>query len=343
VDWLPNRNGVRLGRSGSLIGSSTLEADASASEAGGSLEIWLQPRRIWDSGTLIAFYTPRRPVRLALRQSQLDLELWAARPHTRAATLHVRNVFPRTGPLFLTVTSGGQDTAVYIGGVLAKRMPGVQFSSSDLTGTIILGDSAGQGDPWAGQLFGAAVYHRELTAPQVLRHYRTWTQQGRPQIAGDERNAASYLFDERTGRVAHNRAGANADLNIPEKYTVVDQILLEPFWKEFEMSWSYWEAAEKNIVGFIPLGFCFYAYFSSALEIRRAALVTVLCGALVSLTIEIAQAWLPTRDSGTTDLITNTLGTWFGIGLYRITSPVLLQAFPWLDFLILGRQRKAGK
>lgn len=144
---------------------------------------------------------------------------------------------------------------------------------------------------------------------------------GQPALAANENCIALYLFDERSGRVVHNRVNSETDLHIPEKYAVLDQLLLEPFWKEFNSSWGYWTGALKNVVGFVPLGFFFYAYLSYS--IRRAALVTVILGGAVSLTIEILQAYLPTRDSGMTDLITNTLGAYIGVQSYRTISPRL--------------------
>src|SRR5262249_50351310 len=112
-------------------------------------------------------------------------------------------------------------------------------------------------------------------------------------------------------------------LHIPDRYTVVGKRVLEPFWEEFEMSSSYWRAAVKNIIGFVPLGFCLYP-FLAALGRKRPAITAVCIGLLVSLMIEVSQIFLPHRDSGPSDLITNALGTWLGV--------LAAQAFPPANF-----------
>jgi hypothetical protein len=330
VAWLENRNGVRLGSYGTMISSSALKTETAPHDAGDSLEVWLQPRQMSGGGTFLTLHASGNPLPLSLSQSLSDLELRAEKGHGGLVHFYVGNVFHRSRPVFITITSGLQGTAVYVQGELASQARGFRLSANDLPRTVILGDSFGQSDPWSGQLFGVAVYHCDLSAPQVLRHYQTWTQQGRPQIAEGEHNAALYLFDEHTGNLVHNRAGAGANLYIPEKYTVLDQTLLEPVWREFGMSSSYWTNAVKNIVGFVPLGFFFYLYFSSVLRTKRVAILVVFSGFAVSLVIEVLQAYLPTRDSGTTDLITNTLGTWIGVASYRFLAPTLVRFFEWL-------------
>ena len=326
VAWLVNRNGLQLGRYGTVISSGAFQMTSAESEASVSVEVWLQPFRIWDSSTILSFYTPGSPSRLSLRQSLTDLEL------TNTAHLYVDNVFRRPGPVFLTIASGIHGTAVYTNGVLARIAPQFRPFPKEFAGRLVLGDSPAQPDSWSGDMLGLAIYGRELTAAQVLRHYETWTHAERPVLSEEDRNIALYLFNERAGNVIRSQTGSGVSLYIPENYTVLDKIFLEPFWKEFSMSRSYWDSVVKNIIGFIPFGFCFYACLS-ARKVRRAALATVILGTLVSLTIEILQAYLPTRDSGTTDLLTNTIGTYIGVISYTVVSPVLAARFPRLPFV----------
>lgn len=328
VTWLENGHGLRFSRYSTVFGADPLPIAPSPHATEGSLEIWLQPLSIWYSNTFLAFYTPSNPFQFSLRQSQTDLLLQTVRPdsswHKKADQLYVEGIF-RQKPTFLTITSGTPGLCVYIDGVLAKAAPGFRLSAEDFSGKLVVGDSPGQGDSWAGELLGLAIYNRELTAPEVSHNYLAWQQNRRPAIRSV---AALYLFDEHMGNTVRDKGEAGVDLHIPEKYEVLDHIFLEPFWTEFSMSGSYWRAALKNIVGFIPLGFCFYAYGITILPVKRAAFVTVVLGTAVSLTIEILQFYLPTRDSGTTDLITNTLGTWIGVASYDLLSPILIRFFP---------------
>ena len=322
VTWLRERNGLRFGGHGTAIGSRALgTATPQGNQLSGSLEIWLVPGRVPDSSTLLAFSTPEDPFGFSLHESQTDLRLQAAirdgSNRARTVKLYVNGVFRKKRPAFITITSGASGLTIYIDGVLATQAPWFRLPANRFSGRIVLGDSPGQTDSWTGQFLGFAVYNRELTPQQLLKHYQSWTQAGRPEIRNAEGNVALYLFDERAGNIVHNRVNSGVDLSIPEKYVVLDQIFLEPFWKEFTMSWSYWGSALKNIVGFIPLGFCFCARLSVARRVKRVALMAVFLGALVSLTIEILQSYLPTRDSGMTDIITNTLGTWVGVAAFR--------------------------
>jgi len=335
VTWLVNHDGLRFGRNSTIFSSSAFQS-TSPTSTGGSLEIWLRPGLIWDSNTFLALYSPKNPVPFSLHQSLTDLLLQTEYQddeyRTKTAKLYVPEVFRKPQPIFITITFGERGTAVYLNGILAKTAPQFQLSAKAFTGRLIVGDSPGQTDSWSGQLFGLAIYHRELTGPQVFRNYVTWKQKGHPELTGDERNIALYLFDEHEGHVVRDKTGSGVDLYIPDKYTVIDQIFLEPVWTEFNMTRSYWSAALKNIVGLIPFGFCFYAYLSALLPINRATLVTVALGTAVSLTIEVLQAYLPTRDSGTTDLITNTLGTWIGVASYSFLTPTISRIFPWSPF-----------
>ena len=323
VAWLGNENGLHFGNHGTVLTSRPF-APGSSAQAGTSvsLEIWLQPRLAVDSNTILVFYTPLSPLQFSLHQSEANLAVRLGSPKQQlkakgTGMVYVHEIFRQREPSLVAIASGGQGTRVYLNGVLASIAPHFRLSSKNFAGQLILGTSPVVADSWSGQMLGLALYQHELTAAQALRHFETWTAQGRPDLGLSERPLALYLFDEHQGRVVHDRSGAGIDLDIPERYMIVHEKFLQPPWKEFHQDWGYWKNVLINISGFIPLGFFFCAYWTMAGRLNRPALATVILGAAVSLTIEVSQAFLPTRDSGMTDLITNTLGTALGVMLFR--------------------------
>jgi VanZ family protein len=325
-EWLHGRSGVKFGNTSTAFSAGTLYAPDSAEEQGISTEIWLRPANIWEGGTLIAFWSPQEPFRMRLHQSNagIDVSTKGKGPRSETNTFRVDDVFSNRAAVFITIASGREGTEVYRNAVPIKRSSTFRLSSTQLAGRLVIGDSSGQSDNWKGELFGLAIYHRELTRAEIAEHYQTWSLNGRPNISAGQSNVALYLVDEHERNTLHDSSSTGLDLQFPKNYTVLGKIALEPAWDEFSPSRSYWAGVIKNIVGFMPLGFCVYVY-AVRLKFNRPRLATVLLGTLTSLAIEVLQAHLPTRDSGTTDIITNMLGTWMGSGVYSLAGRRLIR------------------
>ena len=92
VTWLRERNGLRFGRYGTVIGSGVFDMPHShGGELTGSLEIWLLPVNVPDSSTFLAFSTPGDPFRFSLHQSETDLRLQFAIRNDRSRTRAVNS------------------------------------------------------------------------------------------------------------------------------------------------------------------------------------------------------------------------------------------------------------
>jgi VanZ like protein/concanavalin A-like lectin/glucanase superfamily protein len=315
VSWLNRGNGLLLGKYGSIVSAGTFETNRSQTDSSCSIEVWLEPDRVNASGTILAFYwTASRIAPFSLRQSLGDLVLQrnSLGPPTKKARIYVNDVFSRVRPVFVTISSGATGTTVYLNGILVKGAPTFRFSGQDLTGQLVVGNAPHTSHNWSGQIKGLAVYDRELAAGEVSQHFADWTTSKQAQQSAIEGLVASYLFDEGKGSVVHNHVDPATNLLIPERFFVLRQEFLERPWDEFRSDWNYWKDVGINIGGFIPFGFFFRAYFSAIRKVKWATWLTITLGFSVSLTIEVLQAFLPTRDSGTTDLITNTFGTALG-------------------------------
>ena len=330
--WEENENALGFGDHGTALSSRAFGFDGDDGSSC-SLEIWFEPARIWTTGSLLTFYSSLRAEQFSIQQDYTDLilqrELRDRGHQTSETQIRVDDVFRRQ-QAFITITSDGQNTSVYLDGHLVTKSPRFGLSVRDLSGQLILANSPLRAHRWPGQLRGLAIYGSNLSPEQVVRHYQDWTQRQRPVLIGPERALAVYLFNEHLGTVAHNAIRSGIDLNIPSHYLVVDQLLFEPPWQEFHTQQNYLENCIINIAGFVPLGFFFSLYFTVVCKTKRASVAAILLGGAVSLIIEFCQAYLPTRYSGMTDVITNILGTCLGVVLYR-TGVLLLARLPVLD------------
>lgn len=319
VSWLDNGNGLHFGKYGVMLAPKAWSPHDWTEGTGCSIEIWLQPDHVDRGGTVLGFYSPEnRIVTFSLHQSLDDLLL--RRPAVQSQRVvrnkwYIEHVFGENKQIFVSITSNSRSTAVYVNGTLARTSPRFGFSMADLAGQFVVGNNPVVDNSWQGQLRGLAIYNRELTPTDVMQHYAAWITHSTNEIKS-ENPAALYLFTEGAGNVVHNQMDSGNDLEIPQRYLVLHQQFLEPPWDEFDPSWDYCKNVLINIGGFIPLGFLFCAYFSLVWRPARPVLAAIVFGATVSLAIEVLQSFLPTRDSGMTDIITNTLGTAVGAALY---------------------------
>jgi VanZ family protein len=321
VSWLKNKNGLSFDQHGSIVSAGAFRNSDLRDDTSSSLEIWLEPSRVGDSKTILSFDgSEHLGDPFSLRQNKDGLRILRHNVNdqgiVRTASFGVDHVFRENKPVFVTITLGERETSVYLDGVLAKVSPLLGRSRNNFTGRLVVADSPTTSYDWSGHILGLAFYDRQLTPEQVVQQYETWTKTQQPALSDDEAPVALYLFDERNGDVAHNQLDPATDLIIPAHYFVLHPSFLLAPWREYKPTWSYWQDVSVNVAGFIPLGLCFAAYFSSVQEINRPTVTTIALGFVVSFTIEVLQAFLPTRSSGTTDLATNTLGTAIGVVLY---------------------------
>lgn len=321
VSWLNGENGAQLGHYGIILSTSAFQPRNSESIGSGTLEVALESAPQKGRHTILAFEGLGREGAPFLLQENGDA-LIVQRHNVdengtyRTAEFSIGGALPPKKRVFVTVTLGSQETSVYLDGRLLRALPIQGKPTSGFTGRLVLGNSPSASDSWSGQIVGLALYDHRLDATQVSNHYQDWTRNRRLAVGKDMEPIAVYRFDERGGGVVHNEVDAATDLTIPARYSVLHPEFLSLPWRHYHPTWSYWADFGVNIAGFVPFGFFAAAYLSAVRPAQNACAITIGLGFLTSMTIEVLQAFLPTRDSGMNDLVTNTFGSALGVLLY---------------------------
>jgi hypothetical protein len=316
VSWLPQGNGIRFAGAGVILGNAPMRAGGTRSDNSCSLEILLRPTGTESLRTILSIYVPVNPKQLLIRQFAGNLlvshDFLDSRRRVRTAKLDADQVFQPGKLLLLTMTSGPNGTVIYTNGSQRQVLSSFMILPGDFAGQIIVGNSPTRYGPWQGEVYALAIYSKELTPAEVLRHYTGQTDKRHGDLADLTGVVARYDFTEGTGRMIHNAVPSGPDLEIPERFDVPHKPFLQSPAKHFEANWYYVHDVLLNVMGFIPLGFILCTYWGRTRNRQEAILYAILAGAALSLVIEVLQAYVPQRDSGVTDIITNSLGAGLG-------------------------------
>lgn len=233
------------------------------------------------------------------------------------------DIFKTGEKCHLAIVFNGDKLLLYKNGKKknVRKTGPLNFSGWNGSYPLVIGSEADGKFPWAGEIYSIKIFDHVLSTKEI-KTFPVKKTGGLPLIA--------YSFEETDKHMIRDHGiGQPADMTIPHYFKPYKRIFLESPWKEFLDYRHNRRDLAINIIGFIPLGFFLPFYWArKRLSLMKALLLTLLAGFGISFTIEVLQALLPTRSSGTADLITNTSGTAIGAILYKflngfspITSP----------------------
>jgi len=327
VSWLDGRTGIRFDRNGIVYAKSvSLPARRSDAKADAlTIELALKPLAKNNDGHfrfLLLLHGGDDAEQLIVGQWRSWLVIMNGDDYDakrRRARISVDTLMP-AAERFVTITSGDNGTAVFIDGQPAKynrdlylRIPGDGKPIQ-----LVLGNSIYGRHPWAGEIYGLAYYDHVRSETDIRQHFQPWTREHSFAFARQLNPAGLYVFDEGQGRRVVDHAEGKQDLTIPAQMTILTKEFLAPAFGNTEYNLSLFQDMVINITGFIPMGFLLSTllwHMRGHAFTRRLLIAMLVCG-VISLTIEIAQAWIPSRSSQMLDFILNTLGAGAGVILH---------------------------
>ena len=324
VTWLGDQNGIRFDRQG-IAYAKTIAPSFNRMAHGNipfSIELAIKSLEASDDGRfrfLLLLHGGDDTEQLVVGQWRSWLVIMNGDDYDatrRRARIAVNALLPEKEH-FVTITSGEDGTAIFIDGQLTERKGDLRLKIPVATKQmqLVLGNSIYGRHPWAGEIYGLAYYDRVMSEPDISDHFQLWSRKRTFAFTQPQNPAGLYLFNEGIGDRVGDHAEGKHDLAIPENMAILTkEFLAAPFGNE-KYNVSHFQDMAINIAGFIPMGFLLGALLWQANYrdvIKQLLLVMLACGS-ISLMIELAQAWIPSRSSQMLDLILNTLGAGTGV------------------------------
>jgi hypothetical protein len=319
IRWLPDGAGLRFDGFGQVYSTVPIllpQGRDGAAEA--TIELVFTPSKSYNTASTVFSLVNQDEANIAIGQSLADLFLqgtFIQGAGQRVTKLWIDGVCGPAQELFVTVTLDTRHIDVYLDGRLARSFP-VSTGAENLSGKILVGHSVNGTQPWTGSIARFAIFEDTLDASEISRRYEQWTT-ARHLDKDENHRSAEYEFATPAADLVRNAGKTGPDLILPKIFRLSKPNLLE--WPD-HLNRSVAIDTIVNIAGFIPFGLvtglCLRSW--TRWSISRCVAITILIGASVSLTIELLQVLLPTRDSSLSDVVTNILGTAIGAGVTAI-------------------------
>ena len=328
VTWISGDGGIRFGKYGIAYADNVFRSFGRGEQepVGLSLEIALKPDRIDDKSFkfILVLHDGDDSGQLLVGQWQSSIIVMNGDDYDgrrRIKKLEVKDALLTQQARLVTITSGKAGTRIYLNGKVAAAAKDLflRVPAGKKGARLVVGNSVYGRHFWSGDIFGLAVYETALSAMEVKSHSEKWSGEQHFAFARQSSPRALYLFDEKNGEQALDGTGGGHDLEIPQRFKILKREMLDASWRGIRLNSLFVQDVFLNIAGFIPLGFLLNAMFAGleGAVRKHGALMTIMVCFVLSLSIEIAQAWMPSRSSQTLDLLMNTLGAFLGVMAYR--------------------------
>ena len=329
VRWLPDSEAIRFD-SGGIAYVDDLRAGRLSRKAGPlTIETAVTPAINYKSGfrPLLVIHDGDDRRQLAVWQYNTSLIVMNGDDYNnrqRRPRVAGRDIFSSQQTIFLTITSGELGTHLYVDGILVdsrkKWKLSIPIEGAPLR--LVLGNSVHGNHGWRGDLLGLVISGEAISAEAARLRFERWAADRRFDALKLDSTSLIFNFDQKNAGQFADRSGNDNHLKIPQHTVVLQKTVLTSAWQPIRWSRVAVGDIVVNVVGFMPLGIVFYGFLQSFSGpfTRHSHLLAVVCCLLLSLGIELAQAWIPTRYSTIQDLILNTFGAWLGIGLWRLVG-----------------------
>jgi len=196
---------------------------------------------------------------------------------------------------------------LYLDGQLAHTYSATKSLSVESNSTISIGNSHDGKHGWSGTVkaFVVSVAAAESLSINVIR---------------------DYSFSAWTGKSIGDRSSSNSPLAVPKPGRFPEKTPLQMQTLNSLFEWNLRDLA-INLFGFIPLGIAMAWVTSQNSRLRSRWLLPTICSialcACLSLLIELAQQYIPGRQSHLHDLLLNICGGLLGVVFYNLFAVMM--------------------